>query len=222
MKKLLFSIVMLAAIPAGFLAFNSIASTRNTAKDIVAGYKPVMAISNAEKLHTDMRKLWEDHITWTRNVIFGLVDNLPGNNQALKRLLKNQDDIGNAIKPYYGNDAGQKLTDLLHAHITISADVVNAAKANNKTALDNANKRWTDNADQISNFLSKANPNWKLADVKMMMHDHLKLTTDEAVARIKKDYDADVKAYDNVHNEILKMADALSDGIIKQFPEKFK
>ena len=78
------------------------------------------------------------------------------------------------------------------------------------------------NADEISTFLSKANPNWKLEDLKNMMRDHLKLTTDEAVARIKKDYDADVKAYDKVHDEILMMSDALSDGIVMQFPDKFK
>src|SRR6476660_4565545 len=72
----------------------------------------------ASELRTNMRKLWEDHITWTRNVICCLVDNLPGSDQAVKRLLKNQDDIGNAIKPYYGNDAGTKLTALLHDHIT--------------------------------------------------------------------------------------------------------
>jgi hypothetical protein len=182
-----------------------------------------MSNSKSGELHTAMRKLWEDHITWTRNVICCLVDNLPGSDQAVKRLLKNQDDIGNAIKPYYGDDAGTKLTGLLHDHITISADVVKAAKANDKKALDDANKKWYDNADQISNFLSLANPgNWKLEDVKMMMHDHLKLTTDEAVARIKKDYDADINAYDKVHEEILKMADALSDGIVNQFPDKFK
>jgi hypothetical protein len=150
------------------------------------------------------------------------VDNLPGADQTLKRLLKNQDDIGNAVKSYYGEAAGKKLTDLLHEHINIAADVVKAAKANDKVSLDNANKRWFDNADQISEFLSKANPNWRLNDMKMMMHDHLKLTTDEAVARIKKDYAADVKAYDAVHEEILRMADMLSAGIIKQFPNKFK
>src|SRR5436190_17082101 len=176
----------------------------------------------ANELRTNMRKLWEDHITWTRNVICCLVDNLPGTDQAVRRLLKNQDDIGNAIKPVYGTDAGNKLTALLHDHITISADVVKAAKASNNTALDAANKKWFANADEISAFLSKANPNWKLDDMKKMMHDHVKLTTDEAVARIKKDYDTDIAAYDKVHNEILEMADMLTDGIVKQFPDKFR
>jgi hypothetical protein len=176
----------------------------------------------ANELRGNMRKLWEDHITWTRNVICCLVDDLPGTDQAVKRLLKNQEDIGNAIKPIYGEDAGNKLTALLHDHITISADVVKAAKASDNAALDAANKKWFANADDIASFLSKANPHWKLNDMKKMMHDHLKLTTDEAVARIKKDYDADIAAYDKVHNEILEMSDMLTDGIVKQFPQKFK
>jgi hypothetical protein len=169
-----------------------------------------------------MRKLWEDHITWTRNVILCLADNLPGADEAVQRLLKNQDDIGNAIKPVYGEDAGKKLTALLHDHIIIAADVVRAAKASDNAALDAANKKWYANADDISTFLSQANPNWKLDDMKKMMHEHLKLTTDEAVARIKKDYGADVSAYDKVHQEILAMSDMLTDGIAKQFPDKFK
>ncbi|HWJ26822.1 MAG TPA: hypothetical protein VNS32_09790 [Flavisolibacter sp.] len=178
--------------------------------------------SQADQLHVAMDKLWEDHITWTRNVILCLVDDLPGADQAITRLLKNQEDIGNAIKPYYGEQAGNQLTALLHDHITIAADVVKAAKAGNTTALNDANKRWFENADAISAFLSKANPSWSLSDMKQMMHDHLQLTTNEAVARIKKDYDGDVKAYDQVHTEILKMADMLSSGIVLQFPEKFK
>jgi hypothetical protein len=174
------------------------------------------------ELKIAMRKLWEDHVMWTRNVIFCLADELPGTDQAVKRLLQNQDDIGNAIKPFYGEEAGKKLTELLYAHIKISADVVKSAKAGNNTALDEANKKWYANADEISEFLSNANPNWKLANLKMMMTDHLKLTTDEAVQRIKKDYDADVIAFEKVNNEILKMSDMLTDGIVKQFPAKFK
>lgn len=181
-----------------------------------------MVSKPAAELNNNMRKLWEDHVTWTRNVILCIVDQLPGTDQAVKRLLQNQVDIGNAIKPYYGEAAGNSLSELLKAHINISADVVKAAKAGNTTALDEANKRWYANADEISAFLSKANPNWKLTDMKMMMNDHLKLTTDEAVQRIKKDYDADVAAYNKVHDEILKMSDMLADGIIKQFPGKFE
>ena len=177
--------------------------------------------SKGEQLRMAMHKLWEDHIVWTRNVILNIMDDLPGTEQAVNRLLQNQDDIGNAVKPFYGDAGGKELTRLLREHITTAADLLKAAKAGNNTAFDAANKKWIANADEISDFLSKANPNWKLADMKKMMHDHLTLTTDEAVARLKKDYAADVKAYDKVHDEILMMADMLTDGIIKQFPGKF-
>jgi hypothetical protein len=170
-----------------------------------------------------MRKLWEDHITWTRVFIISAVAGLPDKDAATQRLLQNQVDIGNAIKPYYGNAAGDQLTALLKDHIVIAADVVTAAKANDKAKLDDANKRWLANADQIAAFLSKANPkNWPEAEMQMMLHDHLKLTTNEAVARLQGDWAADIKAYDAVHEQILKMADGLAMGIVRQFPEKFK
>ena len=197
--------------------------TKETMKDSTTMVSEMPMVENkSHDLKIAMNKLWEDHVTWTRNVILCLVDGIPGADQAVKRLMQNQVDIGNAVKPYYGDDAGNKLTELLKAHIAISADVVKSAKAGNKTALDSANKKWYANADEISAFLSTANPNWALADMQMMMNDHLKLTTDEAVQRIKKDYDADIIAYDKVHGEILKMSAMLADGIIKQFPEKFK
>ena len=180
------------------------------------------SLESKARFNNTMRKLWEDHIIWTRNVILCIVDELPGKDQAVKRLLQNQVDIGNVFKPYYGEEAGKKLSALLYPHITLFPDVVKAAKAGNTISFDEANKRWYANADEISEFLVRLNPNWKLADMKMMMHDHLKLTTDEAMQRIKKDYDADVIAYDKIHVEILKMADMFADDIAKQFPEKFE
>src|SRR4051812_34655618 len=159
-------------------------------------------------LRTAMRKLWEDHITWTRVFIISAAGDLGDKDAATQRLLQNQVDIGNAIKPYYSAAAGDQLTALLKDHILISADVVAAAKANDQTKLADANKRWTANADQIADFLSKANPkNWPDASMRQMMHDHLSLTTNEAVARLHGDWAADVKAYDAVHQQILMMAD---------------
>lgn len=169
-----------------------------------------------------MRKLWEDHITWTRLFIISAAADLPDKAATTDRLLQNQVDIGNAIKPYYGDEAGNKLTTLLKEHITTAAEVVAAAKANDKAKLDDANKRWFANSDQIADFLSSANAkNWPAAEMRSMMRDHLNLTTNEAVARLKGDWPADIKAYDAVHDQILKMADMLTMGIVKQHPNKF-
>ncbi|MCL4416869.1 MAG: glycosyltransferase [Actinobacteria bacterium] len=175
------------------------------------------------KLRCDMRKLWEDHVMWTRVVIISAAASLDDTNAAVDRLMKNQEDIGNAIKPYYGNAAGDKLIKLLKEHISGAYEVLTAAKAGNQDKLKTENQKWYSNADEISAFLSGANPkNWPLDAVKKMMKMHLDLTLEEAVARLKGDWAADVKAYDKVHDEILEMSDAITDGIMAQFPEKFK
>jgi hypothetical protein len=172
-------------------------------------------------LRTDMRKLWEDHITWTRNVIFNIIDDLPGTNEAVARLLQNQVDIGNAIKPYYGEAAGDSLTKLLYSHILGAANILVDLKTGNTAALAIDDSLWYLNADTIARFLSSANPNWSYQDLHDMMFEHLELTEDEVLARFNHDYAADVAAYDAVHNEILEMADMLTFGIIAQFPNSF-
>lgn len=206
-----------AGLIMGFTSTDNLASDHKT--DAVS---PEMSSdSKPDQFRSAMDRLWEEHIEWTRNVILCLTDQLQGTDQAVKRLLQNQVDIGNAVKPFYGDAAGEKLTALLKQHIIIAADVVTAAKNGDSGKLDEANKKWYANADEISQFLSGANPGWKLAEMKMMMETHLKLTTDEAVARIHKDFDADIAAYNNVQDEILKMSDMLAEGIINQFPDKF-
>jgi hypothetical protein len=226
MKKIFFtSFLFLFIVPGFMISCSSPEKKDKSPGDTVVNGKPVMDESKCaakNELRTNMRKLWEDHVTWTRNVILNIMDDLPGTDQAVKRLLKNQDDIGDAIKPYYGDDAGNKLAALLHTHITQAADLLKAAKRNDKDAFDRIDKDWHDNADQIADFLSSANPNWKKDDLKKMMDEHLKLTTDEAVARQKKNYDDDVEAYDKVHKEILEMSDMLYMGIVQQFPDKVK
>ncbi|HUS13252.1 MAG TPA: hypothetical protein VMZ30_22470 [Pyrinomonadaceae bacterium] len=170
-----------------------------------------------------MRKLWEDHITWTRVFIISAAADLPDKAAATDRLLQNQVDMGNAIKPYYGDAAGNQLTALLKEHITTAAEIVTAAKAGDKAKQDDATKRWVTNADQIADFLSKANPkNWPQAEMRKMMRDHLNLTTEEVVARLQGNRAADIAAYDKVHEQILHMADKLSAGIISQHAAKFK
>jgi len=179
--------------------------------------------SSPPDLRSDMRKLWEDHVTWTRLFIVSALGDLPDKQATTDRLLKNQVDIGNAIKPFYGDAAGDKLSALLKDHILIAADIVTDAKGNQTAKLETDKKRWVANADEIAMFLSNANPkNWPAADMKAMMREHLDVTTSELMARINKNWAADVAAYDKVHEQILHMSDMLADGIAKQFPDKVK
>ena len=182
-----------------------------------------MATDKAEALRVDMRVLWEDHIVWTRLAIISLIAGTPDTEATVARLLRNQTDIGNAVKPFYGKAAGNRLTAELRKHILIAADVVVAAKTGDGAKLADAEARWRRNADDIAGVLASVNPrHWRLGAMKAEMHKHLALTTEEAVARIRGDWSADVAAYDKVHRHILHMSDALADGLIQQFPKRFR
>jgi hypothetical protein len=173
-------------------------------------------------LHDAMRKLWEDHVTWTRLVIVSTAANLPDLPATTERLLKNQADIGDAIKPYYGNEAGEKLTTLLREHIVGAANVLAVAKTKDSASLETAKTAWYANGDSIATFLSTANPGaWPQADMQRMMREHLDLTLAEAVAQLEGRYPESVAGYDKVHAAILVMSDMLSAGIVKQYPKQF-
>jgi hypothetical protein len=177
---------------------------------------------SAVDLRMAMRQLWEEHIVYTRNFIISTLGGLEDAGKIAERLLRNQDDIGNAIKPIYGEEAGKKLSALLRDHILIAADIVTAAKAGNNDGVAAGQKRWTANADEIAVFLSGANPNWPQQTFKDMLYKHLAYTTTEVVSRLNKDWPADIEAYDKGHAHMLMFADALTDGIVKQFPKKFE
>lgn len=175
------------------------------------------------ELRIALRDLWADHVVWTRLYIISAVAGTPDADAAAQRLLKNQEDIGNSIKPFYGEEAGDKLTSLLKDHILIAVDLLNAAKAGDNAAAEEAEKRWYDNADDIATFLSSANPdNWPQEDTAKMLDEHLALTKTEAVARLTGDYATDVQTFDKIFDQSMTMADHLADGIVKQFPKQFK
>jgi hypothetical protein len=173
-------------------------------------------------LREDMRRLWEDHITWTRLAIISLTTGSPDTDATVGRLLQNQVDIGNAVKPFYGEAAGNELTGQLRKHILIAADVIAAAKAGDAAKLAEAQARWAANGDDIAALLHSVNPrHWPLATMKAEMHMHLELTTQEVVARLEGRWADDVAAYDKVHDHALHLSDLLSDGLIAQFPKRF-
>ncbi|GAA4287552.1 hypothetical protein [Georgenia daeguensis] len=186
-----------------------------------AGTVPRTAAQQA--FHDDMRKLWEDHVSWTRLAIVTFAADSPSFPATADRLLQNQVDIGDAIKPYYGEEAGDQLTALLTDHILIAVDILQAARAGDGDALADARARWAANGDDIGNFLGEADPrHWPADEMRAGMATHLDQTFSEAANELGGSYAASVADYDAAHLHVLDMADTLSSGIIARFPAMFR
>lgn len=169
-----------------------------------------------------MRRLWSDHVAYTRLFIVSAAAGSADKDATTQRLLQNQTDIGNAVVDFYGRDAGNKLTALLTDHILIAASIVAAAKAGDNAKVTSENKRWQANADDIAKFLHGANPkHWPEPTLQKLLQAHLEQTLNEASHELKGNYAASIRDYDEAMTHMLMVADALSDGIIAQFPAKF-
>ena len=179
--------------------------------------------AKALAFHDEMRKLWEDHITWTRLAIVSFAAGLPDFDQTAARLLRNQEHIGNAIKPYYGRRAGNSLTALLKEHIGGAVELLTAAKAGDDAAFASARRAWYANGSEIARFLNRASPRFlPLASAQRLMRGHLDQTLVEAGHLLSGDHAAGIRVYDLIHRHILIMADAISGAVIKQFPGRFR
>ncbi|MFL5959991.1 MAG: hypothetical protein ACJ75G_06995 [Gaiellaceae bacterium] len=174
-------------------------------------------------LHDAMRDLWQSHGTWTERAIVDFVGGLPDTNLVVARLLQNQVDIGNAVKPYYGRKAGNQLTKLLKAHINDAVAVLAAAKSGDAAATAKAKAAFYANGNEVASFLHAANPtHWSLPAMKTMMRIHLDQVIALAVDQLKGNYKAAIGEYDVYIGHILDMADMLSTGIVQQFPARFR
>ncbi|WP_028775347.1 hypothetical protein [Shimazuella kribbensis] len=183
------------------------------------GVFPYTCISKAHvELRSIMRLLWEQHVTWTRLTILSLVFQLPDTEFVVARLLQNATDMGNSLKPYYGDAIGDKYGDLIREHLVIAADLVKAAKSGDQKAAEAIERKWYANADEIAQFLNYINPYLPLNEVRKMLYEHLALTKSEAVFMLKKDYQSGVAVFDIIEAQALHMADEITDAIVKQFP----
>jgi len=176
---------------------------------------------NFLKLHDKMRKIWEDHIQWTRNYIISAIANLGDQGPVAQRLLQNQDDLGDAIKPYFGRKIGNRLTKLFIDHILIAVDIIADAIANNIPQFEADYAKWQKNARRIAEFLHKHNSHWSKEEFKKMLYEHLDLTACEVASRLQADWQADINCYDEGHTHALKIADMFTKGIVKEFPCRF-
>jgi hypothetical protein len=212
--------VLAALILAAVLVALAIGSVPNAS---AANAHDRQTTGKAVALHDGMRALWESHGTWTERAIVDFVGGLPDTQLAIKRLLRNQSEIGNAVKPFYGRKGGNALTALLKAHINAAVGLLQAAKSGDAKATATAKNAFYANGNQIARFLHAANPrHWALPAMKKMMRVHLDQVVGLAVDQLQGRYAAAVRLYDVYIGHILDMADMLSDGIVQQFPARFR
>lgn len=168
-----------------------------------------------------LHSLWVEHVLWKRQYIVAAEGDHPDASFAEERLVKNQEDISNAIKQFYGERAGNQSTSQLRDNIIIAVDLLEAAKARNNTAAEEIERKWYAKADEIVTFLSEANPNCTKHDLSSMVNEHLSLTKTETVARLTGDYATDVITFDALYQQAVLMADEFTVGSVNQFSERF-
>ncbi|WP_277585162.1 hypothetical protein [Psychrobacillus antarcticus] len=167
------------------------------------------------------RLLWLEHVNWTRMTITSIVFNLPDLPSVQERLLQNATDLGNCIRPFYGDQIADKYAALIKEHLVLAAELVTAAVKGDAKTAEQKEKEWYRNADDIAIFLSNINPYLTKEEVQRMFYTHLALTKSEAVYMIQKKYKEDIIVFDQIEAEILEMSDMISHAIIRQFPHMF-
>jgi hypothetical protein len=213
------TLLALAATTAFSIDHASSASVATNGESAVAA--PIIQNRTSRLEYHDLwRKLWEDHITWTRVVILAILDDLPGAPAYTDRLLQNAQDMADALRPFYGEDADE-LGNLIRDHLVIAAQILQAIHDGQPT--EDLIAQWYANADQIAVKMNEMNPQfWPSAEAQRMWREHLDATVAEILAHHNGDYTAEVAAYDLVHDLALEMADFFSNGVMRQFPRNFK
>ena len=177
--------------------------------------------SNEVNLLTRMNLVWLEHIFWTRLFLISVAEDLADLEPTKARLLENPKDVADVFRRYYGTSIANIIQNLITEHLTIGGDLIVTLKNGNQKLAQELNTKWYKNADDIARTFSNINPFYPYEEVRQMFYTHLKLTTDEVSARLKKDYSADIKAFDVVQDEILKMSKFFVDGIVMQFQNLF-
>ncbi|HET8930352.1 MAG TPA: hypothetical protein VFN21_06820 [Acidimicrobiales bacterium] len=178
-------------------------------------------VSPQIELYAAMRTLWDQHMQWTWDAVVAFASGSSGTDATIERLLRNQDDIGDAVVPYYGEDAAAQLTALLRTHIEEAVPVLQAAQAGDQVALDKSVEDWYANAAEIGEFLAAANPAWVDQDMPGMMKEHITQTVAYASSVLAEDWTTAISEYGEAQDHMDQMADMLSAGLITQFPDKF-
>jgi hypothetical protein len=215
MKKIVIGLLALTVAFMGGSVSRSLAAESSHAKAKTA------QVVKLNDLKASLRDLWVGHIFWVRNVACATNH---GNAEAAKvaegKVVDNAKAIAGAISPFYGQAASDQLFKLLAGHYGAVKEYMDAAYANNQSGKDAALVKLTGNAGEIAKFLSGANPYWPKDTLMTLLSGHGSHHVAQINAIAAKDYAEEAKVWDTMKDHIYVIADALANGLAKQFPKK--
>lgn len=172
---------------------------------------------NRQDIINKIRKLWSQHVYWTRFFIISTAEELQDLKYVTDRSLENPGDFAKVLRMFYGDKKANEFKKLLTEHLQIAGELVNADKDKNTVKADGLRKKWYANADDIAEFLSVINPHWNRQKWHDMMYSHLNMTEKEAGFRFQKEYPKDIEMFESIEKEALEMGDYMASGIMRQF-----
>jgi hypothetical protein len=183
--------------------------------------QPTMTLPEAG-LRLAMRDAWDANARWTRSYIVSSLAGLPDVKRVSSRLLESADDVADALKSYYQDPVVMPLATLLKRNVLLTVALVAAVRGGDSLATSAAYGNWSAGSDSLVRFLAGTNPNWPGSKLGALLQRYQDQTWRQILARTRQDWMADVAACDQASIEARAVADALSSGIVRQFPDKLK
>jgi len=182
-----------------------------------------MWVSKAEQnLGNYLRFLWLQQVYWLRMAIQSELWNLSDAEYVMNRLLENPQDFQMALKTFYGDENAKKFADLLTNHLTLISHYVMAIRDGNAQAAADAENQLNNNGVQMVSFLTSINPNWTASDLQRMLSEYMNLTKEEIDATMSQNFENSINIFADIERGALEMADMMTKGIVKQYPQYFR
>ncbi|MEW6186325.1 MAG: hypothetical protein AB1585_11370 [Thermodesulfobacteriota bacterium] len=183
---------------------------------------PAAATLSAAEFKSNMKRLWLENVSYSRNFIISSLADLPDLPKLKERLDKNQADIAGEFKTFFGDIVAENVAAILKKHSAITEEIIKVVNKGTQEQFLEINAKWEANAEELAEFLNIKIPKIAKQTFSNLFYKQLTATSGQIVARVKKDWDSDYAYFDKGLVNIQVVADTLADGLVKQFPNKFK
>lgn len=216
MKKTLWSCLLTVFLLAGVLGTSSAEWGKGQ------GLSGSGAVVSAAEFRATLKRLWLENLGYSRHLVLSSLTESPDLEKVKARLAKNQVDLAEEFKTFYGEEASAKLIELLKNHSTLAEEVIKTLAKGTPEQFLEVNAKWEAAAEELAGFLQGKNPKWVKQNLENLLFKEMNATVGQVTARLKKDWDSDFAYWDKALAGILALSDTLADGIIRQFPKRFK